>query len=364
MIALLQGLLYTGVIAFAAARSYSFNQSFSGENFFDNFAFYTGDDPTHGFVDFVSYDEATDLNMISYDNTTGLVYVGAEYYSYVSTYDSRGRKAVRLESHYQTSGDVLIIIDLTHMPTSIGHLADGCGTWPAFWSFGPDWPNSGEIDIIEYANCQTADATTLHTSAYCDQSQEDPNSFTGTWGVNMYGEPGMNCDVNADDQWENAGCGIIGTENSVGSAFNNQGGGVFALEWVSDTEIQSYYFTRDSIPEDITKKNPNPAEWGLPYARFEVGQDSDCSSDHFKDHKLIFDLTFCGIVLLFIYYAYIYIYICLYALLYMLLGDWAGSTFNDDCQTGEWCNDYVAYNPSYFEESYWRISYVDIYDIA
>jgi hypothetical protein len=24
----------------------------------------------------------------------------------------------------------------------------GCGTWPAFWMFGPDWPNGGEIDTL------------------------------------------------------------------------------------------------------------------------------------------------------------------------------------------------------------------------
>ena len=23
----------------------------------------------------------------------------------------------------------------------------GCGTWPAFWLVGPNWPNGGEIDV-------------------------------------------------------------------------------------------------------------------------------------------------------------------------------------------------------------------------
>lgn len=275
-----------------AARTYSLNQSFAGESFFDSFDFYTGDDPTHGYVDFVNRTEAEQLSLIGYDSSSGLVYMGAEHESIVP-WESSGRKSVRLESKYETSGDVLMVIDMEHMPSSSGHLPDGCGVWPAFWTFGPDWPNNGEIDIIEYVNNQEIDGTTLHTSDNCVQSQEDTSTFTGTWGVNMNGDPATDCDVNAPNQWQNAGCGINGDAQPVGAKFNQNGGGVYALEWVSDTEMNAFYFARDSIPNDLANKNPTPSNWGLPFARFEVGT-SECSSDHFNGHKIIFDLTFCG----------------------------------------------------------------------
>ena len=53
----------------------------------------------------------------------------------------RGRKSVRLESKNTFFGG-LLIHDLDHMPT-------GCGSWPAYWLCGPNWPNGGEIDVID-----------------------------------------------------------------------------------------------------------------------------------------------------------------------------------------------------------------------
>lgn len=276
-----------------SALAYSLNQTFSGPTFFDNFNFYTGDDPTHGYVDFVGRTEAENLSIIGFDDVTGLIYMGADFNNVVPS-DGRGRKAVRLESNFQTSGDVLIVIDLVHMPSSDGHLSNGCGVWPAFWSFGPDWPHNGEIDIIEYANSQITDLTTLHTDENCNQWEEDTSTFTGAWGLNFYGQPGTNCDVNAPDQYANAGCGISSDRAAVGSSFNARNGGIYALEWISSTEIKAFYFDRDSIPGDLMNKTPNPSAWGLPYARFEVGSGSNCSSGHFGEHSIIFDLTFCG----------------------------------------------------------------------
>jgi hypothetical protein len=50
-----------------------------------------------------------------------------------------GRPAVRIISD-NTYTHGLFILDLNHMPY-------GCGTWPAFWLLGPDWPGNGEIGM-------------------------------------------------------------------------------------------------------------------------------------------------------------------------------------------------------------------------
>lgn len=48
-----------------------------------------------------------------------------------------GRPSVRIESKINYNHG-LFVLDIAHMPF-------GCGTWPAFWLVGPDWPNNGEV---------------------------------------------------------------------------------------------------------------------------------------------------------------------------------------------------------------------------
>lgn len=356
------------------AAKYELSNSYSGWNLFDGFDFSTNDDPTHGYVDFIGEDEALSLGLINV-TASNQAYIGTDT-SAVIPDDARGRKSIRMESKIKYDGNNLFVIDLEHMPSTKGYLKDGCASWPAFWSCGPSWPSNGEIDIIEYVNTDSIDTTTLHTSDNCDQSTEDPSTFTGIWGVGAYGNPSDNCYVNAEDQWANQGCGIVGTGSAaarrvtgrgggrslsgegegegkkeayaqngegdsrivkVGSAFNNlEKGGVYVLEWLQDRYIRAFYFERDQIPTDLYNKTPDPDSWSKPYARFELGD--FCSSDHFHSHSLIFDNTFCG--------------------------DWAGATFGDECSTTVSCNDYVKYNPSFFEESYWLVNFVDVYSLA
>ncbi|KAI5776099.1 concanavalin A-like lectin/glucanase domain-containing protein, partial [Geopyxis carbonaria] len=99
-----------------------------------------------------------------------------------------GRKAVRLESKKRyTHG--LFLLDATHVPAA-------CGFWPAFWTFGPNWPSSGEIDIMEGVNTMAENNIVLHTSPGC--------VVTGAGGTGAVRT--KNCDVAAAGQAANEGC--------------------------------------------------------------------------------------------------------------------------------------------------------------
>jgi len=200
--------------------------------------------------------------------------------------------------------------------------------WPAFWTFGPNWPSSGEIDIIEGVNQNTVDTITLHTSAGC--SMNTAGSMAGTTLVTA-----DNCNAGSD---ASTGCGVS-TSNTqgYGTGFNNIGGGVYAMEWTSSA-ISIWFFPRSAIPLDITASIPDPTGWGTPTTVF-TGNTCDIDAA-FANHNIIFDTTFCG--------------------------DWAGEVWSSGscASVADTCNDYVSANPGAFSEAYWLINSVKVYQTS
>jgi beta-glucanase (GH16 family) len=252
-------------VAGIANGSYSLVDSYDVTNFFSEFTFFTGPDPTGGYVDYQGAVPANQSGLAGFSK--GAVYLGVDH---KTVNPAGGRNSVRVTSNKAyTHG--LFIADIAHMPGGI------CGTWPAFWTFGPNWPNSGEIDIIEGVNAQQTNSITLHTSEGC--------SLNGTGSL-------AGSVLASSDCTGNNGCSFA-TANPLGygAAFNAADGGVYAMEWTSSA-IAVYFFPRALIPADISSGSPNPASWGTPVARFS-GSGCDIDSK-FKDNSIVFDTTFCG----------------------------------------------------------------------
>jgi hypothetical protein len=280
-------------------------------DFYGAFDFFTEADPTHGFVKYVDRDSASQMGLMN--STAGVVQWGVD----TTNPTPEGRPSIRLTSKkiYEQG---LVVLDVAHMPT-------GCGTWPAFWMVGPDWPNNGEIDILEGVNEQTNNAMTLHTAAGCAIAD---GGFAGSVET-------QSCDVKADGQPANAGCSIKHpSENSYGAGLNSMGGGVYATQWTNDA-ISVWFFPRGSIPADALGDAPDPAAWPTPDARFAS---SACDIQNiFNKQQIVFDTTFCG--------------------------DWAGEVWSSgSCASkAATCNDYVANNPSAFVEAGWTINALKVY---
>ncbi|TVY49978.1 putative endo-1,3(4)-beta-glucanase [Lachnellula cervina] len=159
---------------------------------------------------YVSAAEAATLGLAG-PGPNGAMYIGVDHSTTLST-SAPGRKSVRISSKKSwTHG--LFIADIAHMPGGI------CGTWPAFWSFGPNWPHSGEIDVIEGVNSNHDNLMSLHTSSGCTVAG---SGQSGTLQSN-------NCDGDLNG---NAGCGSTASaDSSYGATFNAGSGGVYATEW-------------------------------------------------------------------------------------------------------------------------------------
>ena len=322
--------------------------------------------------------------------------------------DAGPRESIRIEGKTRFASDVggLFILDLDHIPV-------GCGQWPAFWlTDTANWPDHGEIDVVEGVNMQNHVKTALHTRDTCsmyahvpsykmtgewDRATGIPDTFTGIMDFNT-SLPADNCDAMAPHQWMNQGCVIESRDdNTIGAGFNKiANGGIYVLQWdpIVTQSIQSFVFLKslnhtpsnliDSIKyasylnmnkssrkghPKIAKPNevyPDPQSWMdgqgnhiLPYAYFAVGNTTGCSADHFDHMNVIFNLAFCGNV--------------------------AGNRFHmDQCGTTNTindnnnnnnetsanrhpdpitaCNDYIKSQPEDLNDAYWAIRGVYIYE--
>lgn len=312
----------------SSSSPWTLAQSYEGNNFFNGWDFQTGPDSTTGGA--VTY---VDLNTGNANNLTEINSAGNAVMRVETTPTvSSSRMSVRITTTYTfTLG--LLIMDSVHMPT-------GCGTWPAFWTDGPNWPAGGEIDIVEGVNTYTANQATLHTNPGCTIASSDTSvlNITGTL------IDGTDC---AAADTGNAGCGVRATQsNTFGSAFNSNGGGVYAMEWTNDG-IKVFFFPRSSIPSDITAGAPLPDTWGKPMASWPA---STCNATQFfYNNNAIFDTTLCG--------------------------QWAGSVWTSSGPPGQAescaqmtgvgdCVSYVLANGSAFDEAYWEVTSVKIYQLA
>ena len=299
------------------AKSYLLAEKWQGDSFLDHIDFFTGPDPTNGYVTYQNQSSAESSGLFRV-TPSGSMYLGVDHTNTLDP-NGAGRDSVRVESKlFYKQG--LYIVDIAHMPGSV------CGTWPAFWSVGPRWPQDGEIDIVEGVNKNEYNEIVLHTSGSCGISAD--NDMTGTVSSTECGEASGTI-----------GCVVKAQNGTSGTPFNEQGGGVYALERTSEF-IKIWYFSRDSIPKSITDGTPDTAHFGTPMAHLQGSCDF---GEHFSAQKLIFNTDFCG--------------------------DWAGGIFGQDglcpmsdpSDTFKSCKTYVAQNPEKYKESYWEINSVQIY---
>ncbi|KAI0790474.1 laminarinase [Abortiporus biennis] len=310
---LLSSLLALAVPAQVFGKAYSQTDSHTGTGFLKSFAHEAIADPTHGRVNYVDQTTALAQNLTYANGDTFII--RADFKTKLSA-SGPGRNSVRLQSNKQYSNHVAVF--------NIRHMPQGCGTWPAVWEVGADWPNQGEVDILEGVNDVSPNQATLHTSSGCTMPASRSQTGTST---------GNNCDTAATN---NAGCGVQATaSNSYGPAFNSAGGGWYAVER-TDTFIKVWFWSRNAgnVPSDVKNgaTSVNTDNWGTPFAYFP---NTSCNIDsHFGPHNIIINLTFCG--------------------------DWAGAVFGSDGCSGS-CTDYVNNNPSAFQNAYFDFAWLKIY---
>eukprot|EP00930_Biecheleria_cincta_P101944 TRINITY_DN9359_c0_g2_i1.p1 TRINITY_DN9359_c0_g2~~TRINITY_DN9359_c0_g2_i1.p1 ORF type:complete len:635 (-),score=72.48 TRINITY_DN9359_c0_g2_i1:214-2118(-) len=310
---------------------YTLQEQFVGDDFFSKWHFYTGPDPTHGSVEFISEAEARQSKLIS--ASWDRVFMGVDNTTWLPV--GKGRKAIKILSN-KVYNNGLFVLKVDNVPSA-------CGAWPAFWMFGEDshhaWPRWGEYDILESVHTLPYATTTLHTREGCDQAAVNTGlDFEGQgWAVGSLGtNPAKNCWVNAPNEYNNQGCGQKMPDGSFGPGLNKNGGGTFAAEWDPVRKhLRTWFWPNGLEPVDLASRNPRPQFWGMPNSFFTL-DDRFCSENHFKNMRIVFDTTFCG--------------------------DYANPSFAGACpQIHTSCDQYVRENPSAFTTAFWSIKGLDVY---
>lgn len=296
----------------AQGATWNLKDQYQGSSFFDKWDFTVGIDAnTTGNVLYQSKADAasqklTFLNgagnaIIKVDNTT------------VGQGNTFGRSSIKITSQATIASGSLLIMDAVHLPY-------GCSVWPAYWMQGPNWPNDGEIDIIENVNLATINRYSLHTLQGCTHPAGPTN-----------GETGQIISTDCFNQTNgNQGCIVQENKpNSYGAGFASIGGGAVAMRWDSTNGIQIWYFPRGSIPADLSTTSPNPDGWGPPSADYP--QSSCDTSKFFSPQHLILDITLCG--------------------------NFAGAAnvFQETCQGV--CTDLIK-TPTNYDNAYFEIAYI------
>ncbi|KAF3768581.1 family 16 glycoside hydrolase [Cryphonectria parasitica EP155] len=303
------------------ALNYTLADTYEGEDFFSLFDYYTDTDPSGGTVTYVDSETASSLNLTYASSSSAVLRVDTSDADDSSSSDSSNRRdtttarsSVRVTSK-TTYDKGLFIFDVKHSPV-------GCGTWPALWLTDPDnWPAHGEIDAMEAVNMgTTGNQMTLHTKSSCEMDHKREMNGTALYD---------NCYWDANDE---AGCGVQADTATFGAAYNDNGGGVTAVEWRSEG-IRVWQFARGSIPSDIDAGSPDPSTWGTATADFP---DTGCDIDtHFQNQSIIINIDFCG--------------------------SWAGGDDYTSAGCPSNCTDFVANNPSNFTDAYWEFGSFQVY---
>ena len=126
---------------------------------------------------------------------------------------------------------------------------------------------------------------TLHTSPSCSMSSITRKQTGSTLSTSC---------VNTTNG--NEGCGVSAGDGSYGSKWNDNGGGVLAVE-LRNEGIRMWQWARSAVPAglegDGTGGIPDPSTWGMATSDFP---NTECDiGARFRNQSIVVNISLCGV---------------------------------------------------------------------
>jgi len=327
-------------------KQYMLDVVANGSAFFDVFDFIAGLGSTHGAEQYVSRDDALNKSLAQAYESHAIIKVGNKDWMYK-------RQSVKVQTKKSWTY-FLAAMHFTHTPY-------GCSTWPGFWMMstaaGVQWPNGGELDIMEYAN-DVAAGSSMHVG---DQDKCQLNSTLlnkpSCPQFHDFDSPNYDCVTSYFGSSRKLGC----APNSVikpGVVWSGQPG-VIAAEW-TESYVKVFFIPEASIPLDLVADEPKPDTWDqwvisyFPLASSEKLNPGSCPSPEkvLTQQALVLNIALCG--------------------------DWAGGEWTPNCEAmtsnckagdiwhpaDDCCTRFIwnSTNDDYFaQNAYFNISWLKVY---
>ncbi|KAG8759579.1 hypothetical protein FRC14_005608 [Serendipita sp. 396] len=310
------------------ANGYDLLKTYAGDGFFNEWNFM--DDWDHWTLGDIQYvPQSAAGNLTGVNPNSGGVIIRMDDFTTVA-WDGK-RNSIRLEGkQIFNSTNAVLVFDVLHVPI-------GCSVWGALWSKSAvsQWPEGGEVDIMEAVNKMPTNQMALHTDTACTVPRDNPGQ-TGTPNGNF-----LDCQIqrNADGTYSNtAGCAVLDSNPASYQDFASNQGGVWVTEY-SAQAIKIWFFSRPNVPDALKSANSlDTTTLGTPTALFAQSATCDMAKALRPQHMVI-TLTACG--------------------------SWAG--LNDTIQatcgplTTKSCYEQYLHDPNNYHDAYFEIASVKIF---
>lgn len=263
--------------------AYKLDWEARGSNFFDDFDFKL-DNFNYGAAAYLTQEEAVAAGVVKAFDTHAILQTGKS----VGNRSLPKRESAFIQSKKGWKHFLLMV--------RFDHLPWGCGLWPAMWTlgFGKEWPEGGEIDILEYVN-DLPQEVSFHTG-HSNQCRLDGELVNAKYGA-MPDANGNDYNCVTDYSLAQTGCSPNKLPLLPGEQWSG-GGGMLALESTSEF-IKVFHIP--AAHADIAGE-PKPEEWDewvvsyFPFAESEEKTPGSCpnSKDLLTEQRLIMNINMCG----------------------------------------------------------------------